>query len=99
MSQAYLKSFRDHKWDLFQFIFRVLDPTGASGGLQNHILALFWNFEWFSSIFFKWIIQLNILDSIEWIFRILFWIEFWIESYLGPIQWKNEFSKRIGQGY
>ena len=35
----------------------------------------------------------------EWIFWILFWIEFWIESYLGSIQWKNEFSKRIGQGY
>ena len=24
---------------------------------------------------------------------------FWIESFLGPIQWKNEFSKRIAQGY
>ena len=31
--------------------------------------------------------------------EILFWIEFWIESFLGPIQWKNEFSKCIGQGY
>ena len=28
-------------------------------------------------------------------FRILFWIEFWIESFLGLIQWKNELSKRI----
>ena len=35
----------------------------------------------------------------EWIFRITFWIEFWIEPFLGPIQWKNEFSKRIVQGY
>ena len=42
---------------------------------------------------------MNILDSIEWIFWILFWIEFWIESFLGQIQWKNEFSKRIEQGY
>ena len=29
----------------------------------------------------------------------MFWIEFWIESFLGQIQWKNEFSKRIEQGY
>ena len=29
----------------------------------------------------------------------MFWIEFWIESFLGPIQWKNEFSERIAQGY
>ena len=43
--------------------------------------------------FFEWIILLNIF--FEWIFR----ISFWIESFLGPIQWKNEFSKRIGQGY
>ena len=50
-------------------------------------------------IFCEWIILLNILDSIEWIFRILFWIEFRIESFLGPIQWKNEFSKCIAQGY
>ena len=69
-------------------------------------------------IFYEWIILLNILDSIEWIFFwmnildfvlneyffewifwILFWIEFWIESFLGQIQWKNEFSKRIEQGY
>ena len=81
-----------------------LTHTGASGELQSHILALFWNFESFSSFFCEWIILLNILDSIvwiffEWIFRILFWIEFWIESFLGPIQWKNEFSKRIKQGY
>ena len=51
-------------------------------------------------IFYEWIILLNILDSIEWIFFewifwILFWIEFWIESFLGQIHWKNEFSKRI----
>ena len=40
----------------------------------------------------------------EWIF---FWMNildfvlncFWIESFLGRIQWKNEFSKRIEQGY
>ena len=25
----------------------------------------------------------------------MFWIYFWIESFLGPIQWKNEFSKKI----
>ena len=25
--------------------------TGASGRLRSHILALFWNFEWFSSFF------------------------------------------------
>ena len=53
--------------------------------------------------FFEWIILWNILDSIEyffeWIFRILFWIEVLIESNLGPIQWKNEFLKRISQGY
>ena len=48
---------------------------------------------------------MNILDFVldeyffEWIFWILFWIEFWIESFLGQIQWKNEFSKRIEQGY
>ena len=51
-------------------------------------------------IFYEWIIHLNILDSFEWIF---FWMNIpdfvWIESFLGPIQWKNEFSKRIGQGY
>ena len=35
-------------------------------------------------IFCEWIILLNILDSIEeWIFQILFLIEFWIESLLG----------------
>ena len=34
------------------------------------------------------------------IFGMNIWdIEFWIESFLSPIQWKNEFSKRIGQGY
>ena len=33
-------------------------------------------------IFCEWIILLNILDSIEWIFRILFWIE----SFLGPMK-------------
>ena len=50
--------------------------------------------------FFEWIIVLNILDSIEWIFfEWIFRILFWIESFLGLIQWKNEFSKRIGQGY
>ena len=53
---------------------------------------------------FEWIILLNILGSIEWIFfewifGILFWIEFLIESFLGPIQWKNEFSKRIAHPY
>ena len=36
---------------------------------------------------------------VEKIFWILFSIEFWIESFFGPIQGKNEFSKRIGQGY
>ena len=46
-------------------------------------------------IFCEWIILLNILDSIEWIF----WILFWIESFFGPIQWKNEFSKRIAHPY
>ena len=51
-------------------------------------------------IFYEGIILLNILDSVEWIFFewifwILVWIEFWIESFFGPIQWKNEFSKRI----
>ena len=38
-------------------------------------------------IFCEWIILLNISDSLEWIFRILFWIEFGIESFSGPIQW------------
>ena len=54
----------------------------------------------------EWIFfWMNILDFVlneyffEWIFWILFWIEFWIESFLGQIQWKNEFSKRIEQGY
>ena len=50
-------------------------------------------------IFCEWIILLNILEPIEWIFfEWIFRILFWIESFLGPIQWKNEFSKRIGQG-
>ena len=53
--------------------------------------------------FFEWIILLNILDSIEWIFFLriffewIFCILFWIESYFGPIQWKDKFSEWIGQ--
>ena len=62
--------------------------------LEYWIIFLFFS-EW---IFF-WI-SWTLLNEyfFEWIFWILFWIEFWIESFLGPIQWKNEFSKRIGQG-
>ena len=49
---------------------------------------------------FYWIFWILLNEYFfEWIFRISFWIEFWIESYLGQIQWKNEFSKRIAQGY
>ena len=88
--------------------------TGALGPYFGFILEFWIIF----LIFYEWIILLNILDSIEWIyfwmnildfvlneyffewiFWILFWIEFWIESFLGQIQWKNEFSKRIEQGY
>ena len=50
-------------------------------------------------IFYEWIILLSILDSVEWIFWILVWIEFWIESFFGPIQWKNEFLKCIAHPY
>ena len=63
--------------------------------LEYWIIFLFFS-EW---IFF-WI-SWTLLNEyfFEWIFWILFWIEFWIESFLGPIQWKREFSKRIGQGH
>ena len=56
-------------------------------------------------IFCEWIILLNILASfkwiifLEWIFQILFWIEFWIESFFGPIHCENDFSQCIKQGY
>ena len=51
-------------------------------------------------IFFEWIILLNFAYSIEWIFFewifwTLLWIEYWTESFSGPMQWKNEFSKKI----
>ena len=72
--------------------FRVsITYTGSSGGLRSHIWALFWIFEWFSLFF--WMnnsieySRLYWMIFFEWIFRILFWIE----SFLGPIQWKNEF--------
>ena len=65
----------------------------TKGGLK--VWWFNWNFEQFPSKSLEWIILLNILGSIEWIFGILFLIEFWIESFLGPIQWKNELSKRI----
>ena len=36
-------------------------------------------------------------SGLYWMYILDFvWIEFWIESVLGMIQWKNEFSKRIG---
>jgi len=57
--------------------------------------CLIFEFWIFVLIFYEWIILFNILDSVEWIFWILVWIEFWIESFFGPIHWKNEFSKRI----
>ena len=45
---------------------------------------------------FYWIFWTRLNEYfVEWIF----WILFWIESFLGLIQWKNEFSKRIAQGY
>ena len=40
-------------------------------------------------IFCEWIILLNISDSLEWIFRILFWIEFGIESFFRPDSMKK----------
>ena len=83
----------------FSGLLPILGPQEGSAAITWPHLGILNNFPHF----FEWIILLNILDSIEWIFfewifRILFWIEFWIESFLGPIQWKNEFSKRIGQG-
>ena len=54
-------------------------------------------------IFFKVLWINNYIEfpySIEWIFfEWIFWILFLIESFFGPIQWKNEFSERIAQGY
>ena len=49
----------------------------------------------------EWIFfWMNILDFVlnEYFFEWIFWILFWIESFLGQIQRKNEFSKRIEQG-
>ena len=40
---------------------------------------------------------MNILDFKK--MNILFWIEFSIESFFGPYQWKNEFSKRIANDF
>ena len=54
-------------------------------------------------IFYEWIILLNILDSIEWIFWILFWMNIFLNEYFEFcfelnhfFAWfseKNEFSK------
>ena len=98
----------------FRGLLPILGPQEGSEAISWPHLEILNNFPHF----FEWIILLNILDSIEWIFFwmnildfvlneyffewifwILFWIEFWIESFLGQIQWKNEFSKRIEQGY
>ena len=82
----------------FKSISGVLDPYRGLWRTPKPyfgIINYYWNFEWFSLNSFEWIVLLNILYSIEWIF----WILFWIESFLGPIQWKNEFSKRIANGY
>ena len=76
--------------------------AGALGGLRSHIMALLWNlndfphFLWmnntieYSGLYWLIIFLMNIPDFV--------WIEFWIELFLGPIQWKNEFSLRIGKG-
>ena len=34
-------------------------------------------------------------NQIEWTFEIRYWIEYWIESFLGPIQRSIESSKSI----
>ena len=82
--KTHLKSFRDHRWDLFQSISGLRTAPKPYFGILNNSPHYFW-----------WIILFNILDSIEWIFRILFWIE----SCSGRLQWKNEFSKKIPQGH
>ena len=70
--------------------------------LLSQKLLILWPYFGISNNFPQlfWIILLNILDSIEWI---LFWINIrdfcWIESLLGAIQWKIEFSKRIAHSY
>jgi len=71
--------------------------TGVSGGLRE---AIFWPY--FGILnnfphFLESIILLYILDSIEWIFQIWFWIEFLIESFLGPIQWKMNFQNGLAR--
>ena len=49
--------------------------TGASGGLRSHFLALFWNFEWFSS--FLWIDYFIEYSGLYWM-NILDFILNWI---------------------
>ena len=61
--------------------------------LEYWIIFLFFS-EW---IFF-WISWTLLNEYFFWM-NILDFVLNWIESFLGPIQWKNEFSKRIGQGY
>ena len=71
MSQTHLKSFRDHEWDLFQSISGVyylyLGLRRAPKPYFGLILEVWIIF----LIFCEWIILLNILDYIEWIF---FWM-------------------------
>ena len=38
-------------------------------------------------------------NQIEWTFEIRYWIEYWIESFLGPIQRLIESSKSIEHPY
>ena len=44
-----------------------------------------------------WLYWMN--DFFEWIFLILFWIEYWTELFFSPIAWKKLYLKRIHQGY
>ena len=73
--------------------------TGASGGLRSHILEFWIIF----LIFCEWIILLNILDSIEWIFirmNILDFVLNWILNWIifRPDSMKKWIFKRIAQG-
>ena len=73
---------RDHYWNLFQSISEVLDPQEGSEVIFRPFFGILNNFAQF---FLKWLILLNILDSIEWIFSwmnirdfVLNWILNWI---------------------
>ena len=91
-------------WGLFSPFQGSLTHRGLwPWGLRNYTMAFYWNFESFCLNSFEWMTLLNILYSIGWIF----WMNFldfvlnsiWIWPFFGPIQWKNEFSKKIAQPY